>query len=166
MEKQGKLTKSIFAVYLLLLGWLVLFKLATNPELIPRMRSLNLIPLAGTAVVNGKLYVKEIFLNVLAFVPLGAYLSVFGEDWTVWKRTLAGLGLSLAFEAAQYIFALGSSDVTDLIANSLGTLAGTGVYWAVQKCFREKAVAVLNGVGGAVELFAVGMAVLLVLANR
>ncbi len=44
-------------------------------------RSINLIPFAGSLVVNGKTDISEIILNIVAFVPFGVYLSMLKVDW-------------------------------------------------------------------------------------
>jgi glycopeptide antibiotics resistance protein len=51
--------------------------------------------------------------------------------------------LSLLFEAAQYILALGTSDITDLISNTLGGMAGLAFYRAIEKIKSEKTDRVL-----------------------
>lgn len=55
--------------------------------------------------------------GVLAFV-------VFGRAW---KALAFGTALSLAMEVGQYIFALGLTDIDDLIMNTLGAAVGVGV---------------------------------------
>ena len=42
----------------------------------------------------------------------------------VWPAVVVSAGLSVAIEVAQYVFSLGRTDVTDLICNTVGALAG------------------------------------------
>lgn len=63
--------------------------------------------------------------NIAFFVPVGvlAYV-VFGRA----GRAIAfGAAFSLLMETAQYVFALGLTDVDDLITNTLGAALGAGV---------------------------------------
>lgn len=64
--------------------------------------------------------------NFLLFMPLGASLIVWGQNlrrvrFGLGGTILAGLVLSLSIETLQYLFALGFSDVDDLVFNTLGT---------------------------------------------
>ena len=43
-------------------------------EELGHIRSLNLIPLKGSVIVNGKLDAGEILQNVIAFIPLGVFI--------------------------------------------------------------------------------------------
>ncbi len=64
-------------------------------------------------------------LNTAMFMPLGALLPLLWRPFRRWYAALAaGLGLSLAVEAVQYVGALGLADVDDLFCNALGTMVG------------------------------------------
>ena len=166
MKVQKKyFTLIVFIGYLILLSWLILFKLATNAEMIPNMRNINLVPFAESVIVNGRIYIKEIIYNILAFVPLGVYISIIRKDWSLWKKVIVVFGLSLLFEITQYIFAIGGSDITDLITNTLGGVMGIGVYSLIRRVFKEKSICIINVIGIVIELCAICMLVLLVLAN-
>ena len=158
-------TLIVFILYLILLSWLILFKLATNPEMIPHMRNINLVPFAESVIVNGKIYLKEIIYNILAFVPFGVYISIIKKDWSLWKKPIVVFGLSLLFEITQYIFALGGSDITDLITNTLGGVLGIEVYSLFRRVFKEKSICIINIIGIVIEICAMCLLVLLVLAN-
>ena len=81
--------------------------------------NVNLIPFAG--FLNG---LRDNVLNVLLFVPLGAFLPLLWDRFRRMKRTvLFGFGISLVIEAAQ-MFTYRATDVNDLITNTLGTLLG------------------------------------------
>lgn len=166
MKVQKKyFTFIVFILYLILLSWLILFKLATNPEMIPNMRNINLVPFAESVIVNGRIYLKEIIYNILAFVPFGVYISIIKKDWSLWKKAIVILGLSLLFEITQYIFALGGSDITDLINNTLGGVLGIGVYSLFRRVFKEKSICIINIIGIVIEICAICLLVLLVLAS-
>ena len=65
----------VVAIYLLLLLWLVLFKFATTIEEIPHMRNLNLILFHYDEETST--HWQEVIYNVVLFIPVGFYFSVF-----------------------------------------------------------------------------------------
>lgn len=137
--KKKSMALIALCLYLLLLVWLVIFKLQIDPALFPHYRQLILIPFSRPGAANMRTVVFEIVDNFLAFIPLGLLLSAveFPKKW--WERVVTGLCLSIVFEAAQYAFAMGTCDVTDLITNTLGTLAGVLLYIPIKKLLKEKA---------------------------
>lgn len=87
---------------------------------------LNLIPFSRTIdwVAYG--------LNVVLFLPFGFLAPLFCEDMAKGRRVLAGgFALSLLVELSQLLNNR-STDVDDLLLNTLGALAGWGLYrlWA------------------------------------
>ena len=72
--------------------------------------------------------------NVAMFVPLGVvWPAVFKELDTHGKVLAAGAGFSLCIEILQLPFFDRVSDIDDLLLNSLGFLAGYGIYLLVRK---------------------------------
>jgi glycopeptide antibiotics resistance protein len=65
--------------------------------------------------------------NVLLFVPVGLFLGMLVPRWPWWRAGLVAAGTSIALEGAQYVLATGASDVTDVLGNSAGALAGLGL---------------------------------------
>lgn len=126
-KRQRNLSYFVFGIYLVLLVWLVLFKFALRAEDIAHMRGVNLIPFYYDTEVNARVHGKEVFFNILIFVPLGVYLSIFFPDRRFLWTALPGFLLSLFFEVTQYVFAIGATDITDLIGNTAGTLLGVGL---------------------------------------
>lgn len=51
---------------------------------------------------------------------------------------IVGMGFSFVMEAGQYIFRLGSTDITDLITNTLGTIAGAILYVLLLRILRKQ----------------------------
>jgi len=79
----------------------------------------NLIPLLG--IVED---LKNSILNILLFVPLGCFLPVLWERFRkMTSAVLFGFGLSLMIELLQ-LLTYRTTDVNDLITNSLGTVVG------------------------------------------
>lgn len=64
--------------------------------------------------------------SVAFFVPVGmlAYILFQRVSRPLLATTLLGAGFSLAIETSQYIFALGYSDIDDLLMNTLGAFIG------------------------------------------
>jgi glycopeptide antibiotics resistance protein len=54
------------------------------------------------------------------------------------------IGLSLSFEVLQFIFALGRTDITDVIDNTLGGVIGIGIYTVLSKVLKGKTNKVVN----------------------
>lgn len=165
--RSKSLTGVLLALYLAVLTWIILFKMQTDwTVLTTGVRTVNLIPFAGALVTNGQANYQEVFLNLVAFVPFGLYLSLLEPRWPARKRLLPGFFTSLAYEVLQYAFALGRSDVTDLLSNTLGVLAGVGLYALLAKRLKEKARPVLNAAALVCTVLALGFLGVLVGANR
>ena len=69
-------------------------------------------------VQNG--YWKDIWLNIILFVPLGFLLGG-------WQGVVVGLVLSCGIETAQYIFRTGYCEVDDVLNNTIGAGIGAGM---------------------------------------
>jgi len=98
----------------------------------------------GSFDENGILGLREIADNIMLFIPFGIYISVLKSEWSLLKRVLSAAGLSLAFEVAQFIFALGRTDVTDLLGNTLGGVIGIGVYALALRILKERTFKAVN----------------------
>ena len=59
-------------------------------------------------------------------------------DWRFIKKVILIAAVSLLFEIIQYIFAIGGTDITDFIGNTLGGIIGVGVYHALFKFITKK----------------------------
>lgn len=144
-KKQRTLTITLFVVYTLLLVGIILFKLPFYSEKISDgIRVVNLIPFTGSFDQNGALFPREIFYNILLFIPLGIYISMLKSQWPFIKKSLTVIGISLSFEVLQLIFALGRTDITDLIDNTLGGIIGLGIYALLLRICKAKTVRVTN----------------------
>lgn len=165
LKKQKGILIAAFALYALLVVWLVMFKLRLDPALLVSYRQLILIPFSRPGAINMRTVAEEIIYNIAAFVPLGIFLSAFEKPKKVWLRILVGLGVSLVFEILQYVFAIGTSDVTDLINNTLGTAIGVLIYIPVKKLLKEKAQLVTGIVLLSLEALALAAYLFLSAAN-
>lgn len=72
-------------------------------------------------------------LNVIMFIPMGFLLPVIWKRLRApWKTALAGLCLSLSVEILQ-LFTFRTTDIDDLITNTIGTFVGYVAAAAVNK---------------------------------
>ena len=114
-------------------GWIALFVLYMNAMLIiigmPDFSymlwspTINWIPFNDFSSAN----ILGMFLNIVMFIPFGAFLPIYFKQFRKWKRTvLAGFLMSLSIEIVQ-LFTLRATDVDDLIMNTLGAFVGYGI---------------------------------------
>lgn len=138
------LTKIVFSIYFILLAWLILFKLSTNIYDIPHMRNLNLVPFGQSVILNGKMDYSEIIYNIIVFIPLGIYMMILNLPQKSWLKLLVGFIISIIFETIQYIFSIGGSDITDVIANTVGVFVGIILYNLLKKLFKHRTEKLVN----------------------
>ena len=114
-----------FAVYSILLVWIVLWKLEL-PWVGGVDRVIKLVPFLATAE-QGASKPAEVIVNLLLFVPFGLFLGLLAPRWS--RRRLVGVTalVSLTLEATQFVLAIGSTDVTDVLVNTAGALIGFGL---------------------------------------
>ena len=126
-------------------------------------RVINLVPL-DYGVPIGIPQIREAALNTMLFLPMGIYLKMFDYSWV--RAVFLGFCVSLGFEICQYILAIGVTDITDLMTNTLGAALGAGFYWLLRKfCSKEKADRIINKTAAAVLLISALMILVLTLAN-
>ncbi|WP_231702714.1 VanZ family protein [Desulfocucumis palustris] len=165
-EKRNTLTLVLFAVYLLALVWLILFKLQFSIAVMDEGRVVNLIPLLGSFDDNGVIRFSEIRNNILAFIPLGIYIWMLKAPWPFAKKVLATVVLTLAFEITQFIFAIGRADITDVLSNTLGGVIGIGIYALLFKLMKGKTNKVLNILAAVLTALVILFVVLLLVNHR
>ena len=118
------LSKILLGLYVLLLLWLVFFKFSYDIFSVlfdHQMRTINLVPFTNFS--RG-----EVISNFIVFIPFGLLLGVNLKQTTFWQKLAFVFSFSLATEIVQYILAIGVTDVTDLIMNTLGGLLGLMLY--------------------------------------
>jgi len=75
--------------------------------------------------------------NIVMFMPLGFFPKLLYRKWSWWKSLLLGFGVSVSIELAQ-LFTTRSTDIDDVILNTLGALLGWLLAWSVERlCPRE-----------------------------
>lgn len=124
--------------YVFILMWIIVFKNVTPEVLSGKVilnRSINLIPFND--LINGNYIRFDLWGNIIIFIPLGIYISIFFHQSNLFKNTLKVLGISLLFESIQYVFAIGAADITDIITNTAGGILGIGVYYLLKKLIKN-----------------------------
>lgn len=76
--------------------------------------------------------VLEFLLNVVAFIPLGAW---YGAHSRPWEFVIIALVTILGIETAQYVFYLGIFAISDILANFIGCTLGYLVHWRCRSYF-------------------------------
>ena len=66
--------------------------------------------------------------NIIVFIPFGIYAGVILRGVPMWQKAMTAVVLSAGYEAAQFIFAIGVTDITDVMMNTLGAVIGAAVY--------------------------------------
>ena len=98
-------------------------------------------------MINNNISVTRILENILGniaiFIPFGLLLPIVQKDKSK-KIILYGLITSALIEIIQYVFALGSSDIDDLMLNTLGTVIGYLLYKIIHKKARADTLTAIS----------------------
>ncbi|MNO23366.1 VanZ like family protein [compost metagenome] len=125
----------MFIVYLLVLVRIVLFKDTQIYNLFAMIgrgqRVLNIIPITSTFEMmntTGLLHnLQNIAGNLAMFFPMGILIPLLMNKG--FKQTVVlVIGISVSIEVAQYILAIGISDIDDVILNTVGAIVGWSVF--------------------------------------
>ncbi len=116
----------LFVVWLVLLVWLVLWKFHLPYIGDDDERAIKLMPFAAAGEF-GASAPWEVLANLLLFAPLGVYLTLLAPTWRRSTIALLAAGASLGLEVAEYVIAVGRSDLTDVVVNTAGALVGSGL---------------------------------------
>jgi len=129
------LSRRLLALYIAVLIWLVLFKFSMHISHIiaHHHRSLNLIPFAAPSIVNGKIIYAEMVYNCIFFIPLALLLEVNFKKVSFFPKLAFIMFFSLTAEIIQFIFAIGATDITDVITNTIGGFLGLKLYEVIHR---------------------------------
>lgn len=133
----------LFGAYLVLLTWIVVWKLEIPHSDPVGVQRIKLLPFVASAA-GGASSLIEVAANLLLFVPFGVYLGLLRPGWSWLRVAAAAAGVSLAFEVAQYALAVGISDTTDVIVNTAGGLAGLGILALLRRELRGRTAAIVT----------------------
>lgn len=137
-EKSNFLVPFLFIIYMVLLVWIILFKLQFSISELDTIRSINFIPFHYDNEIGIRFHLTEVLENVAIFAPLGIYLCMLKHEPKFPVKLMFIVGTSFALEVFQYILSIGRSDITDLITNTCGGLLGIAIYSILVKLFRSR----------------------------
>lgn len=87
------------------------------------------------------------------------------EEKTLIKQFIPIILTSLLFEGIQYIFAIGASDTTDVLSNSLGGVIGVVITLVISKITRKNWITLINVISFVGGIGLTLLTVILLLSN-
>ncbi len=152
MKKSNHLfLKILFALYIVGLLFILFLARGSSGSLYgweifskEHLEMVNLIPFAtirefmvrlNENTINTAIVIRNIAVNLLMFVPMGAALPIFSPKRfdRFWKTILFVGILVLIIEILQFCTFCGSADIDDLIFNTFGAAAGYVLYYIGSK---------------------------------
>ena len=112
-----------------------------------------------------QLYISEIINNIIVFVPVGIYICMLKENWSILRKISVGFFISLGIEVLQFILSIGATDITDLIGNTLGGIIGIGVFYLFSKLFKNKTNSIINTLALIATILLLAFISILLIAN-
>ncbi|WP_248925897.1 VanZ family protein [Paenibacillus hamazuiensis] len=153
----------LFLFKLLFLSRVSLFDLLNSQRTLNR--SINLIPFysikeyifTSSATIKNFAF-ANVAGNIMIFIPLGTYLSLFKTDKRVIINLLFIFIVSLFIEIIQGLLGIGASDIDDIILNCFGGLVGIVGYKFLLFILRDEkkvrtAITILSAIGLPVLLY-------------
>jgi glycopeptide antibiotics resistance protein len=153
----------LFLIKLLFLSRVSLLNLFNSQRTLDR--SINLIPFysikeyifSNSATIK-KFAFGNVVGNIVIFIPLGTYLSLFKNNKRVITNLLFIFIVSLFIEIIQGLLGIGASDIDDIILNCLGGLVGILGYKFLLFILRDEkkvcvAITILSAIGLPVLLY-------------
>lgn len=111
---------ALFAVYM---NSMMVMVGAPNYEYIRWDPTINWIPFCDFSASN----ILGMFLNIIMFVPFGVFVPIYFKRFSRFLTTVvAGFFMSFIIEILQ-LFTFRTTDVDDLIMNTLGAMVGYGI---------------------------------------
>lgn len=89
---------------------------------------------------------------MIVFVPYGIYVALLRPRWSFGRRLVPIVVTTVAFETIQFVFAIGRSDITDVLSNTLGGALGISIYVGVERLLGAGTRRVLNVVALALTI--------------
>ena len=147
----------LFLIKLLILSRVSLLELFNGQRTLSR--SINLIPfysikgyLFGSSATIKNFAFSNVVGNIVIFIPLGTYLSLFKNDKRVRTNLTIIFIVSLFVEIIQGLLGIGASDIDDIILNSLGGWIGILCYKFLMVILSDEkkvrtAITILSAIG-------------------
>ncbi|MBR2302174.1 MAG: VanZ family protein [Clostridia bacterium] len=121
-----KATVVALIIYCFVLTWVIMFKcnLLTS-DMRFGYRSITFVPFRQFDRIG---YLADYLLNIVVYIPMGIYVCNFLKHKSlVFKIAVIAIS-SIFFEIVQYVIAFGSSDISDVISNTLGGVVGVWLH--------------------------------------
>lgn len=147
-----KIMRRIFAVYIIMLSIMLLFKFRLSFDYISEkinsikqnrelgVWNINLVPFK-TICAQLRMFkhipviaMKNLLGNIVIFIPFGVFFPLSFKKTKYYKTFLAGIIYVLFIELMQFVFMLGSFDIDDIILNCFGITCGYALYIVIKKC--------------------------------
>ena len=118
--------------------------------------------------IGASFHLKEVLENVLIFMPMGIHLQMLLPKSNYYKKLMIIGGTRLLLETAQYVLAIGVSDITDILTNTAGGLLGLILYSMIAHLLgkKEKTNILFSILGLIVSVIVVGMLGFILFANQ
>lgn len=122
----------LFALYLAILFYLLFF--SGYRQAVRGIVSYNFIPfrsilteIRGLGPFNLGMLTNNLFGNIIAFMPLGAFIPLLYPNARKLKYSIGcSLAMSISVELLQFVTRMGACDIDDIILNTIGGFCG---YW-------------------------------------
>lgn len=125
----------VFLFYIYILLHALLFKAVPVWQVFSEnrriLRNINLVPfdyLTNKDIMARTFAFSNVLGNIILLIPMGIYLPLLRRDNKILKNILLIFLMSLSVEIVQYIFAVGITDIDDIILNCVGGLIGITIY--------------------------------------
>lgn len=136
--------RSFFVMYILILIYLTLF--SPYYGRIYFHRSFNFIPfktiisfIKSSYKLNLEVVITNILGNIIAFIPMGFFLPIVFKKMNRFKIVVYIILFSTSsIEIFQYLLGVGTTDIDDIILNTLGGILGFILYRIGVKIIRSK----------------------------
>ncbi len=130
-------------IYLIILYWIVLFKMRTDFSDRPWIRQIILTPFHRKDISTLSKFAEALGNGVL-MLPLGVYVSMFFKKMRFLEKVCIFFAVSFSFEIIQYVFWWGYTELTDIILNTFSGALGIWVYNIFRKTFKKRYIIFLN----------------------
>ncbi|CAM4445960.1 VanZ family protein [Paenibacillus macerans] len=154
----------MFTVYTVFMLKIILFKTIPLSAMLRGnflpFRSLNVIPFRTimeyftSDAIEFDRVLANIGGNIAIFIPLGMFAAFMAGRKPLRLQVLWLLAISFSLEVIQYILALGSSDIDDILLNVTGGIIGIGLVVQLRKMTRS-GNALLRAMAGAYLLMGI-----------
>ena len=138
-----KISKLLFISYMIIFVWVVIFKCNWIDDLRITHRYISSITFYERVINVGEIQsliyrvqtgeifhrsILEPFLNIVIFVPVGMYVTLFQNKKRIFNTYLVSLAISFATELIQLGTMIGGFSYLDIITNVTGGLIGYFIY--------------------------------------